>query len=345
MHHTSKPPRTHTVCVCWCLDSADRHGRVGDEEAAIVCQGQIVTSVTLQLPLLPPANEVCEGYVFTGVCLSTRGGVHHLIQRGGVHGFIWWGGMHGFIWGGMRGFIWGACMVLFRGAYMVLFGGCVWFYLGGMHGFIQGGMHGFIWGCMVLFGGAWFYAGGMHSFIGRACVVLFGGHVWFYLGGHAWFHLGGHAWFFQFFRIQWDTVNERAVHILLECILVSITISCRLFVKHYDFPLCFQPSCTCKTISNYSVDKLSVFFFRFTPQKYLQNGKEFSKDIRYSSFQPSKKNRLSSEANTSEIGIPAHIAIRSSKSLTRPYSRGTNTVKETISCRRNVPLPAFHQNK
>ena len=24
---------------------------------------------------LPPANEVCEGYVFTGVCLSTGGGV------------------------------------------------------------------------------------------------------------------------------------------------------------------------------------------------------------------------------------------------------------------------------
>ena len=24
--------------------------------------------------LLPPANEVCKGYVFTGVCLSTGGG-------------------------------------------------------------------------------------------------------------------------------------------------------------------------------------------------------------------------------------------------------------------------------
>ena len=85
---------------------------------------------------LPPANEVCEGYVFTGVCLSTWGG--------GMHGFIWWGGMCGFIRG--------------------------------------------------------------------ACVVLFGGRAWFYSGGH--------AWFFQFFRIQWDTVNERAVRILLECILV-----------------------------------------------------------------------------------------------------------------------------
>ena len=25
------------------------------------------------LPFLPPANEVCEGYVFTGICLSIRG--------------------------------------------------------------------------------------------------------------------------------------------------------------------------------------------------------------------------------------------------------------------------------
>ena len=69
---------------------------------------------------LPPANEVCEGYVFTGVCLSTPGG--------GVRGFIW-GGMHGFIrGGGMRGFIWG------------------------VHGFISGGMCGFIRG-----GHAWFF--------------------------------------------------------------------------------------------------------------------------------------------------------------------------------------------
>ena len=29
---------------------------------------------------LPPANEVCEGYVFTGVCLSTRGGVLVSVQ-------------------------------------------------------------------------------------------------------------------------------------------------------------------------------------------------------------------------------------------------------------------------
>ena len=94
------------------------------------------------------------------------------------------GGMRGFIWGGMRGFIWGACVVLF--------GGHAWFYLGGMCGFIWGGMHGFI-------------RGGICGFIRGACMVLF---------------RGGCVWFFQFFQIQWDTVNERAVRILLECILV-----------------------------------------------------------------------------------------------------------------------------
>ena len=67
----------------------------------------------------------------------------------------------------------------------------------------QGGMRGCTggWGCV------WFYLGG---------------HVWFYLGGMHGFIQGGHAWIFQFFRIQWDTVNERAVCILLECILVEV---------------------------------------------------------------------------------------------------------------------------
>ena len=109
----------------------------------------------------------------------------------------------------------GACVVLFGGVCVVLFGGpCVFLFRGGMHGFIWGG-------CVVLFGG-------MHGFIRGACVVLFrgacvvllGGHAWFYSGGHAWFFWGGMRGFFQFFRIQWDTINERAVRILLECILV-----------------------------------------------------------------------------------------------------------------------------
>ena len=63
-------------------------------------------------------------------------------------------------------------------------------------------------------GHAWLLGGGMHGFIRGACIVLF-------KGGMRGFIWGGAAWFFQFFRIQCDTVNERAVRILLECILVQ----------------------------------------------------------------------------------------------------------------------------
>ena len=44
----------------------------------------------------------------------------------------------------------------------------------------------------------------MRDFIRGACVVLFGGHAWFYSGcvcgfiqGHAWFYSGGRAWFYS----------------------------------------------------------------------------------------------------------------------------------------------------
>ena len=52
--------------------------------------------------LLPPANEVCEGYVFTGVCLSTGGGACMV-----------WGGMVAGGVCGCEGHAWlqGACMV------------------------------------------------------------------------------------------------------------------------------------------------------------------------------------------------------------------------------------------
>ena len=87
--------------------------------------------------------------------------------------------------GGMHGCkvvhgCWGACVV--AGGVCMVVGGCVQ---------MQGGMHG----C----GG-----GGMHGF-GGACVVA---------GG------GGHAWWGGMCGIRRDTVNERAVRILLECILV-----------------------------------------------------------------------------------------------------------------------------
>ena len=57
------------------------------------------------LSLLPPANEVCEGYVFTGVC--------HSVHRGGVRGCSGGvgGGVRGCSWGGMGGCSGGACVV------------------------------------------------------------------------------------------------------------------------------------------------------------------------------------------------------------------------------------------
>ena len=113
--------------------------------------------------LLPPANEVCEGYVFTGVCHS-------------VHG--------------------GACVVAPGGGTWLLPGGHVWLLLGGMHGYSGG--------C------AWLLWGGMHGCSGGGMCGC----------------SGGHAWFFQL-----DTVNERAVRILLECILVQ---SILLFLDKYS---------------------------------------------------------------------------------------------------------------
>ena len=68
---------------------------------------------------LPPANKVCEGYVFTGVCLST-GGMHGMgcAWQGTVHGrgACMAGGVHGRVVcmvGGICGrgpAWWGVCM-------------------------------------------------------------------------------------------------------------------------------------------------------------------------------------------------------------------------------------------
>ena len=91
----------------------------------------------------------------------------------------------------------GACMVA-RGACMVAGWACM----------VAGGMHGCRGVCMVVGGHAWLPGGhawlleGMHG--QGACVVA---------GGCAWLQGGMH-------RIRQDTVNERAVRILLECILV-----------------------------------------------------------------------------------------------------------------------------
>ena len=82
----------------------------------------------------------------------------------------------------------GACMVAPGGdVWLLLWGGCAWLLRGGVHGCSEG-----------------------------SCVVALGGHVWL-LRGDMCGCSGGHAWDTARYG---DTVNERAVCILLECILV-----------------------------------------------------------------------------------------------------------------------------
>ena len=120
---------------------------------------------------LPPANEICEGYVFTGVCLDGA-----CMVAGGA--CMVGGGGHAWLWGGMHG-CQGVCMVA---------GGCAWLQ-GAMHGcrgvcMVVGGMHGcggcaWLQGvCMVVGGCAWLrgacvVAGG-HARLRGACVVAGG---------------------------------------------------------------------------------------------------------------------------------------------------------------------------
>ena len=107
-------------------------------------------------------------------------------------------GCRGCVW------LWGACVV--AGGHVAP-RGCAW---------LPGGMHG-CWGaCMVAGGYVW---------LPGVCVVA-GGHAWLpggvhgCPGEHAWLP-GRHAWLpGGVHRIRRDTVNERAVRILLECILV-----------------------------------------------------------------------------------------------------------------------------
>ena len=92
---------------------------------------------------LPPANEVCEGYVFTGVCLSTWGGMCGCSRGGmcgcsggvlGMHGCSR-GGLHGCSRGGMCGCSQGACVVAPKGTCMVAPRGHVWLLQGACMGY------------------------------------------------------------------------------------------------------------------------------------------------------------------------------------------------------------------
>ena len=149
--------------------------------------------------LLPPANVVCEGYVFTPVCDSVKGGGAWLLQG------------RGHAWLLLGGHVW----LLLGGACMVALGGHAWV--------LWGGVCGCSWGaCMVALGGACMVAPrwGMHGCSGGACVVALGG-MRGCSGGACVVAPGGHAWDTTRYG---DTVNERAVRILLECILVFINV-------------------------------------------------------------------------------------------------------------------------
>ena len=96
----------------------------------------IILQTVTYAAFLPPANEVCERYVFTGVCLSTGG-------------HAWLRGEACVVAGGMCGF-WGCAW---------LPGGCAWLLGVCMvvegHAWLLGGVHGCRGACMVVGGCAW----------------------------------------------------------------------------------------------------------------------------------------------------------------------------------------------
>ena len=99
--------------------------------------------------LLPPANVVCEGYIFTGICHSVNRGAC-VVAPGGACVVAPGGacvvapGGHAWFLPGLCGFCRGACVVFPRGACVVFPGGaCVVFPRGGVHGFSWGACVGY----------------------------------------------------------------------------------------------------------------------------------------------------------------------------------------------------------
>ena len=119
---------------------------------------------------LPSANEVCEGYVFTGVCLSTGG---HAWLLPGEHAWLLQGracmvALGGHVWLHLGACIVApggrVCVVALRGVYMVAPRGHAWLLLGvcvAKGGMCGKGGHAWQRGvCMVKGGHAW-QRGGM----------------------------------------------------------------------------------------------------------------------------------------------------------------------------------------
>ena len=121
----------------------------------------------------------------------------------------------------------GACMVAPRGHAWLLWGrGHAWL-LGGHAWLLQGGHAWLVWGACVV------APGGMCGCSGGVCAWLLWGGMCGCSGGHAWLLLGGHAWDTTRYG---DTINERAVRILLECILVGFRklfpLTCATYVSN-----------------------------------------------------------------------------------------------------------------
>ena len=191
--------------------------------------------------LLPPANEVWGKVIFLHlfVILFTVGGG----MRGcsGGHAWLLRGGVCGCSGGGMHGCSGGMC-------------GCSG---GGMHG-CSGGHVWLLWG-----GCAWLLRGGACMVARGACVVAQGGMCGCSWGG-AWFFRGGPAWFFP-----WDTVNERAVRILLECILVN-KFNCMIWIEKWNIVGVSNMQQTTKDCYLYEVIKICRFILLHFSQYILQ---------------------------------------------------------------------------
>ena len=186
----------------------------------------------------------CGGHAWLpGMCAWLRGCVW---LQGGMHGC---GGQHAWLQGGMCGCrghtLVVGCVCVVAGACMVAVGHAWWSGGACMVArdvcMVVGGVCGCRGACMVVGGsmhgcrGACVVAGGMHG-----C----GGCVW--LQGHAWLQgacmvvrgacmvVGACMVAGGVHGIQRDTVNERGVRILLECILVS---ACHQYTaEHPGFP-------------------------------------------------------------------------------------------------------------
>ena len=156
-------------------------------------------------------------FLHMSVILSTGMGGHAWLLQGVRRAWLLLGGREGMrgCSGGMHGCLGGVHGCL---------GGCVWLLWGGMHGCSRGGIRGCSGGCAWLLhgvcvcgclGGAWLLGGCMVALGGmHGCL---GGCAWLLWGGACVVALRGHAWDTMRYG---DTVNERAVRILLECILV-----------------------------------------------------------------------------------------------------------------------------